>query len=278
MPNLTSPFIVITPVLNGAQFLSKALESVDRQNDGDWIHYIVDGGSTDGSQEIARASARSDPRRRLIEGSDSGIYDAIFKGFDRARDHGFSDPASICLWLNADDMLMPWAFSTLRAASARTRAQWITALPCFWDQEGRMSCLLPYGWYPRSFIRWGLFQENALGPIQQESTFFTRGLLDQLPGSSRAAIRAMKWAGDFELWRAFARIAAPVSLPLPLSGFRMHGRNASVRNKDAYDAEIAAAGAPVIGRPFGKLLRLLFRPVAITKFVIGTRRQWLRIA
>jgi glycosyltransferase involved in cell wall biosynthesis len=42
-------FVIITPVLNGATYLAATLESIRVQTDPDWVHFLVDGGSTDGS-------------------------------------------------------------------------------------------------------------------------------------------------------------------------------------------------------------------------------------
>ena len=264
--------VLITPVLNGARFISAMLTSIAAQTDKGWVHYIMDGGSTDGTQDIIRAAMAGEPRLRLVEGRDQGLYDAVFKGFEQARADGFGDPATICCWLNADDMMLPWAFASLREAFARSGAQWITSWPCFWDAEGRMQLVLPYAWYPRGLIRRGLFQGNALGWMQQESSFFTRGLLDRLPQATVTAIRHSKLAGDFLLWRAFAQSAAPMPLALPLSGFRKHDANASGAIAQ-YHAEMAQAGVWIAPPLIGRILRLIFAPFALLKAASLTRRQ-----
>ena len=48
--------VLITPVLNGARFISAMLTSIAAQTDKGWVHYIMDGGSTDGTQDIIRAA------------------------------------------------------------------------------------------------------------------------------------------------------------------------------------------------------------------------------
>ena len=264
--------VLVTPVLNGARFIGAMLASIAAQTDADWVHYIVDGGSTDGTPDIIRAAIARESRLRLIEGPDQGLYDAVFKGFEQARADGFGDPTTICCWLNADDMMLPHAFASLREAFAQSGAQWITSWPCFWDAQGRMRLVLPYAWYPRALIRRGLFQGNALGWIQQESSFFTRGLLDRVPAQTLAAIRRTKLAGDFLLWRAFAQFAGPLPLPLPLSGFRKHDANASGA-VGKYHAEMAQAGVWIVPRLLGRILRLAFAPFARAKAASITRKQ-----
>lgn len=266
------PFIIITPVLNGARFISDTLASISAQTDGAWVHYVMDGGSTDGTQDIVRASIKNEPRRHLLEQNDRGMYDAVFSGFDRAQADGFSNRESVCLWLNSDDLLMPWALATLRNAFSENGVEWITAMPSIWDARGRLQLLLPYAWYPRWLIRACLFQANGLGWIQQESSFFKRSLLNRLPRETINQIRNTRLAGDFLLWRALAALEAPYPLPLVVSGFRSHGANASSSQKDRYHSELRAAGIPVFHPMMGRVLRPLFRPIAMVQAALAVRR------
>src|SRR5215470_4736229 len=56
---------VVTPVYNGAEFLSECIESVLAQTYQNWEYTIVDNCSTDGSVEIARRYAAKDRRIRI---------------------------------------------------------------------------------------------------------------------------------------------------------------------------------------------------------------------
>lgn len=265
-------FVVVTPVLNGARFICQALRSVSEQTDPAWVHYVVDGGSTDGTQELVRASMAGEPRRHLIEGPDGGMYDAIFRGFEAAASDGHLHPETICLWLNADDQLMPWAFQTLRDAFAVTRADWIQTFPCFWDEEGRLAFVFPYAWYARPLIRWSLVHGRALGTIQQESTFFTGRLLQGIDPVRADQIRKMKLAGDFVLWQEFARICSPVQWPTVVSGFRAHARNASRLRQEEYFQEILSSGVSIPPPWIARIMRILYRPFAIFQMVMSVRR------
>jgi glycosyltransferase involved in cell wall biosynthesis len=271
-------FVVVTPVLNAVSYIADTLESVRGQTDSDWIHYIVDGGSTDGTLDLLAQAALVDPRRRVITGRDNGLYDALFKGFEHAAADGFRDTGMICVWLNADDLLMPWAFATLRHVFDRTNAEWITALPTLWDKEGRQVVVRPYNWYPRRLVRAGQFHSRSLGFIQQESTFFTRGLLSRLPASTVDTIRETKLAGDFLLWREFAGHTALLSIVATVAGFRNHGANASVTQLSRYFDEIKQSGVWIPPEWLGRVLRIVYRPLALLAVARTYKRQYSQFA
>lgn len=70
-------FSIITVCLNPGAKLDVTLESVRTQTFGGWELIFKDGGSNDGSAERIRAAAAADPRIRLVEQPDKGIYDAM---------------------------------------------------------------------------------------------------------------------------------------------------------------------------------------------------------
>lgn len=68
MDNSSNPLVsIVTPVYNGAQYLSECIESVLAQTYPHWEYIIVDNCSADGSVEIARQYAAKDPRIRVVE-------------------------------------------------------------------------------------------------------------------------------------------------------------------------------------------------------------------
>jgi glycosyltransferase involved in cell wall biosynthesis len=69
--NTAAPPVVsiVTPVYNGAEYLSECIESVLAQTYTHWEYIIVDNCSVDGSAEIARQYAAKDRRIRLHENS-----------------------------------------------------------------------------------------------------------------------------------------------------------------------------------------------------------------
>lgn len=229
--------LVLTPVLNGSAFLDAAIWSVRAQTHADWRLVILDAGSTDGSQSIARAHAQEDDRIQLHEEPDGGMYDALRRGFERD-----GSGASILCWLNSDDLYTPWAFAEV-AATLSAGHEWITGLPGLWDSEGRLRAVLPRGGVRREDILAGRHHDGYLGALQQESMFFARTLFDTLSLEERDIFAAQKLAGDFHLWRCFARRARLHTIPSVLGGFRVHAANRSRRFADEYRNEAEAMGA-----------------------------------
>lgn len=97
---------IITVVFNGAKTLRSTIESIVPQL-GDEVEYIIiDGGSTDGTQDIIRAYASH--LAYWVSEPDGGIYDAMNKGMERAR-------GKFLLHINVGDQLIYLPTSTLFA-------------------------------------------------------------------------------------------------------------------------------------------------------------------
>lgn len=85
---------VVTAVYNGKRFLEETFASVRAQTYAPIEHWVIDGGSTDGTVDLIRGH-----EARLagwISEPDAGIADAFNKGVARAR-------GEYILFLNADD-------------------------------------------------------------------------------------------------------------------------------------------------------------------------------
>ena len=67
---------VITPTLNAVEFLERAIQSVLSQGFDSLEHWIIDGGSSDGTLEVVSRYSHL----KLLSGPDEGIFDAMNKG------------------------------------------------------------------------------------------------------------------------------------------------------------------------------------------------------
>lgn len=87
---------VITPSLNQGQYIERTIMSVLNQTYGNIEYIVMDGGSTDNTQNILDKYS-SDSRLSWFSGRDKGQYDAVNNGFLKAR-------GDILGWINADDV------------------------------------------------------------------------------------------------------------------------------------------------------------------------------
>lgn len=242
--------LIATPVLNGARFLDAAIASVRAQTHTDWRLLVLDAGSTDGSIEIAQAHAQADDRISVQVAPDTGMYDALARGFQSEAREG-----DLCGWLNADDLYTPWAFATAADFAQARNADWISGLPALWDEAGRLRAVVPLGVHPRGWIARGWRHDGFLGAIQQESVFFAAGLWMDLTEQERAVFTAQSLAGDFYLWTRFARRTRLHAVPSVLGGFRVHPENRSRRQAGLYAREAQALGAKTPPRAIARLIR-----------------------
>jgi glycosyltransferase involved in cell wall biosynthesis len=89
---------VVTISYNDAVGMKRTIDSIKVQSYRNFEHQIVDGGSGDGTAEIAAEYARSDSRVTFSSEADSGIFDAMNKGARRAS-------GDLVVFLNSGDVL-----------------------------------------------------------------------------------------------------------------------------------------------------------------------------
>lgn len=210
---------IVTPVYNGEEYIKECIASIQNQQYSNYEHIIVDGKSTDNTLDIVEQY--KDDHIKIISEKDNGMYDAIKKGFEMAN-------GEIYAWLNADDTYLPWAFRIMNYAM-KQKVDWCTCMNGFQDTMGIFKFSDLY-YYKREWIRKGYYNGRVLRFIQQESTFWTRELFQRV--NAGEIISHYMMAGDFALWRAFARYAPLYSMPTAIAGFRVHsGQKSSDMSK-----------------------------------------------
>src|SRR5579871_3152354 len=111
LPAMTTAISIVIPVLNRATLIGRAIESVLGESaDGDEI-IVIDGGSTDGTRDIARSFSGV----CLVEAPGSSMWEAVNIGISRAK-------GAVIGHLNSDDRLCAGALSAIRAAEAQAPA------------------------------------------------------------------------------------------------------------------------------------------------------------
>ena len=236
---------IVTPCRNAADFIETTILSVITQaGDVDVSYHIQDACSTDGTiDKIARWKSRLDlglfpVQCRSIDFTfssvpDSGMYDAIATGFMRKE----IDSTNFMTWINAGDQLMPGALSLINEIAARfdhEQVSWIGGAVnvirnnVSMTQHDRIT--------PTAVIAEGLCDGQFWDFVQQEGVFFRKWLWDEVDAPNM--LRSFRYAGDWNLWRLFARCAEYIHAPYPLGAFQVSEDQMSRVFYDAYMEEI----------------------------------------
>lgn len=264
---------VITPSFNQATYLERALRSIHEQRgDFELEHWVIDGGSTDGSVELLQ---RWSDKLRFVSEPDRGQSHALNKGLERAT-------GEIICWLNSDDLLLPGALAKV-AAYFRSHAQIRWAYGgCLivdeHDREIRRAITRYKNWLGRRYCYTKVLIENF---ISQPSTFFTRELVEAVGGINES----LKYDMDYELWLRFGLVCDPGRIDHDLACFRFYaecktGGDIEPTLRVAY--ELARDYAVKIGKPWAgwlnylwyyKRTSLIYRLMARQPLLGGNRRK-----
>lgn len=204
-------FTIITPNRNYGRFLDDCLGSVATQEGVELEHLVMDGGSTDDSHERVKAH----PHARWIAEEDSGMSQAINRGFDRAR-------GEWVMWLNADDRLKPGALAEMKKALSVCDEDVVYGDFDFIDEGGRFlrSVKLP-GWSRFVHVHHHCY-------IGSTAAFYRRATVLE-PGHRLREDFRYVMDGEF-----YARLDAAGlgfrHMKQVVADFRLHGGNASMRH------------------------------------------------
>jgi glycosyltransferase involved in cell wall biosynthesis len=246
---------IVTPTLNAMEYLPQCIESVERQRSSTATieHIIVDGGSTDGTVEFAQSHGL-----RVLQGKDSGIFDAINKG-------SFAATGDLIGFLGADDLLLDGALEAIADCYEKhPEAAWLSGGVRLIDKDSKNlgETAAPPSWLNASM-------HACLGwcCIHHMATYIRRDFFTELGGFDLN----YSVAGDYEMFsrarslRPFARISKAIACN------RRTGQNYSMVHGDA-----AHEQSMLVGRTYGpksKLHRLLYRTL-MKGWVYGLNPGW----
>jgi glycosyltransferase involved in cell wall biosynthesis len=214
---------IVTPSLNGMDFLAECIESVRSQASlsVDVEHILVDGGSTDGTPEFAAAAGCT-----VLTREERNLTYAMNKGVRHAS-------GTLVGFLGCDDILLPGALDTVIRRYERDGRRWLVGR-CRWiDARGRSKGdqKPPPNWLPSSVLA-----SLDWSPFPPISTFTHRDFFAELGWFDVW----FYYAADFEFY-VRARSLEPFSrINRALGGLRRHPYNTSKERNTIHEAEIAA--------------------------------------
>jgi glycosyltransferase involved in cell wall biosynthesis len=240
---------IVTPSLNQARFLTEAIASVRAQTYEPLEHIVVDGGSSDGSVELLRASESL----TWISEPDEGQSHALNKGFALAR-------GEILGWLNADDAYLPHAVAQGVEALESSGAGLVYA-----DVE-RVNDDRVNPRRIRSRPTWDLWTElNDGNGVFSPSVFFTRSAFEAVGGLDESLHLTM----DYDLWLRIGKRFGAHHVDAVWSLQRIHDDAKTIRQFDEFWPERIAVSRRHGGR--------LVSPLLIRRYLRSPPAQQLAI-
>lgn len=211
---------IVTPTFNAVKFLQPCLDSV-KANAGPGLeidHVVCDGGSTDGTVELARSSGA-----RVVVERDEGIFDAVNKG-------SFNSQGELLGYLGGDDMMLPGALRKVVDAYRRSGRRWVVGGIDWIDEHDRYmgGLAAPPTWMTPRML-------TCLGwnPTMHMSCYFSRGLFEELGGFDLR----YRIAGDYDMMSRARLIGPYARINQPIACFRRTGQNTSFLNIDLRETD-----------------------------------------
>jgi glycosyltransferase involved in cell wall biosynthesis len=216
LPRIT----IVMPCFNQSMFIEESIRSVLDQNYPNLEFLILDGGSTDGSQEIIKRY--SDHLAYWRSHRDKGQTDALIQGFSRAT-------GELIGWLNSDDVLLPGAlFHIVQAFKSHPKRGLFAGNILVIDENGKIIRTRRPGPSADFFARYGLFV------IAQPGSFFTRRDYEAVGGMHGE----LQYAQDLELYMGMMNNRTPyIKVNAWVSGFRLHSLSKTISQTSKQEQE-----------------------------------------
>ena len=240
---------IITPSFNQANFIERTIQSVLSQDYPNIEYIIVDGGSTDGTNQIIKKYQKK--LKESISETDHGQTDAINKGFARAS-------GQILAWLNSDDTYEPGAISrAVEYLNAHPNTGAVYADVNFIDERDRIIGRFPAAQTDYQKLRRGYVH------IPQQSCFFRKELWKKVGPLDPSFYFAM----DYDLWVRISKLATMEYKPGEIwANFRLHREAKTITADDRCWPEMLKVHyrdggkwfAPIVGKYY---LRKLAAPI-----------------
>ena len=237
---------VVTACLNSRSLIDETVLSVVTQR-GDFLlqYHVQDGGSNDGTQERLQFWQEFLNNGGLPLGcrelkfsysvqEDRGLYDGLNNGFQNLK-VGNNKPGWMT-WVNAGDVLQPGAAELVFQVSRDyPEIRWMGRRTSIANSDGCQFEILNPSPFPSKTLKAGLHDGRKLFNLQQEGVFWKNELWNEAGGELDATLT---YAGDFDLWRRFARHENYICLNSVLGTFRTHDGQLS-EDRESYQEEIS---------------------------------------
>lgn len=216
---------IVTPVLNGAKFIEKNIQSIQKLSIP-FEHIIVDGGSTDDTLNIVQKYSHL---KVFNQTEKTGMYGGIDMGFKNSKGKYLG-------WVNCDDFIIPENFESMyRVAISKDWDLVNSDSSHFYLNEGYIKTIKGSK-YSKYFLKKGIF------PFVQPSSLFKSDLYRDVGGFNLK----YKIAGDMDLYYRMSLLKDLKIgyLPIKTTVFLKYGDSLGDQNSDKARSERLEANIP----------------------------------
>ena len=219
---------VVVPIYNVRDYLGECLDSLGRQR-GDFEFLLVNDGSTDGSDDLARAFCEREPRARLIDKANSCYGASLNRGFREAR-------GSYLGVFESDDVMYEGALSKLIDAALRFDADLVRgSYSMYWSSPRRDELVMPYD----DDLVGHLVDTTSEGRVYLYhsaiwSGIYSRELVSRM-GTPFLETAGAAYQDTSFMFKAFASSKCTVFIKDPIIHYRQDREGSSVRSKAKVD-------------------------------------------
>jgi glycosyltransferase involved in cell wall biosynthesis len=223
---------LVTPCFQASRYIAETIESVLGQDHADLDYWIIDGGSTDGTQDIIRRY-ENDSRLHWISEKDQGQSDALNKGIACCTGEIFN-------WINADDALTPGSLRAVAEAFKNSQVDIVSGQTLEFSDSNPTEttlCQLP--------VRPSAEETICRGIYCQPSTYWRLEIIRQFGGVNPALHYVMDW----HIWVRYLTQygqSKVVKKDETWARFRKHDTSKSMTSEAGFHAEALAVFRKII--------------------------------
>lgn len=256
---------IVTPTYNRANYIEDTILSVLTQSYRHVEYIVMDGRSTDNTVALLEEYRRQDPRLSYVSEKDNGMYDAINKGFERAR-------GEILAYINSDDLYTPGVFDiVVDYFRAHPEVDVVYGDTLVANTVTGKAHINLYMSHPETWLKAG-------GIIAQPTVFMRRRCWDGVGGFRRE----VKYLGDCEYWlrlvnngHRFGKIDEVMAIELNHGETLRNTMAGEIENEKRFLRQRYWPARPLgeAARVWVLLYRQVFTPLLYVRFILKANRR-----
>ena len=228
---------VLMPVYNAGGYLPEAIESILKQTYTDFILYVLNDGSTDGSLDTLNEYAKDDSRVRVVSHENRGLIATLNEGI------ALTDTEFVAR-MDSDDVAVPERFALQVAyLDAHPECVAVGGDVLLIDSDGMPLCVMDYPPAHDDILR---AQRDCLNQsvIAHPAAMIRKSAIDRIEGYRSEYVSAE----DIDFFLRLGEVGALANLPQVLLRYRQHLQSIGYAKRQQQSQSAIAAAEAAIAR------------------------------